>query len=104
MYFGSSSGRAGKGALAPFPPATPASPFVSAFVLALTDRDGAWAVEWFTSPRQYSPVLRLDSEPAAKPGATTLSGDDTQARWFDGGATHAFRTDTGQHTWTNNNY
>ncbi|KAA0917056.1 hypothetical protein FQ137_12530 [Dietzia sp. ANT_WB102] len=69
-------------------------------VLALTDRDGAWAVEWFTAPRQYSPVLRLDSEPAKKPGLTTLSGDDTQARWFDGASTHAFKTDSGQHAWT----
>ncbi|UVE94822.1 PQQ-like beta-propeller repeat protein [Dietzia sp. B32] len=69
-------------------------------VLALTSRDGAWAVEWFTAPRQYSPVLRLDSEPAMKPGVPTLSADETQARWYDGASTHAFRTDTGQHSWT----
>ena len=69
-------------------------------VLALTDRGGDWAVEWFTSPRQYSPVLPLDSEPAAKPDVSTLSGDDTQARWYDGAATHAFRVDTGRHSWT----
>lgn len=69
-------------------------------VLALTDRNGTWAVEWFTSPRQYSPVLRLDSEPAMKPGAPTVSGDDAQARWYDGDATHAFRNDNGQYSWT----
>lgn len=69
-------------------------------VLALTDRGGDWAVEWFTDPRRYTPVLALASEPAVKPGPAGLSGDDTQARWFDGDATHAFRTDTGLHTWT----
>lgn len=69
-------------------------------VLALTDRAGDWAVEWFLAPRQYSPVLRLGSEPALKPGGPALAGDDTQARWYDGASTHAFRTDTGQHAWT----
>lgn len=69
-------------------------------VLALTDRGGAWAVEWFTSPRDYAPVLPLPAEPAAKPDPRTVAGDDTQARWFDGTATHAFSAVTGAHSWT----
>ncbi|MGN0102105.1 MAG: hypothetical protein ACI39C_14305 [Dietzia sp.] len=69
-------------------------------VLALTDRGGAWAVEWFTGPRDYTPVLALPAAPALTPGRATLAGDDTQARWFDGEATHAFSTSTGAHAWT----
>ena len=30
---------------------------------ALPDRGGAWAVEWFTSPRDYAPVLPLPAAP-----------------------------------------
>ena len=69
-------------------------------VLALTDRGGDWAVEWFTAPRDYVPVLTLPAEPAVKPDAATLTGDDAQARWFDGSATHAFSATTGAHSWT----
>lgn len=78
------------------------------WVLAVTDegtlglvRRGAdWAVEWFTSPERYSPVLMLPGEPALTPAQETLAGDDTQLRWFDGAATHAFDLTTGTHAWT----
>lgn len=68
--------------------------------LGLTRRGADWAVEWFTSPERYSPVLILPGEPALAPTPETLAGDDKQLRWFDGTATHAFDLTTGTYTWT----
>lgn len=68
--------------------------------LALTRRGADWAVEWFTSPEHYSPVLMLPGEPTITPTPDTLSGDDTQLRWFDGISTHAFDLTSGTYAWT----
>ena len=68
--------------------------------LGLTRRGADWAVEWFTSPGQYSPVLTLPGEPALMPAPGSLAADDTQLRWFDGTATHAFELTTGTFAWT----
>ena len=69
-------------------------------VLALQERGATWSVEWFTSPTEHTTVLDLQSEPARKPSPESLSGDDSQARWFDGSATHAFDHATGAHVWS----
>ena len=68
--------------------------------LGLTRRGDDWAVEWFTSPTDYSPVLTLPGEPRRLPSPSALAGDDKQLRWFDGAATHAFDLDTGAYVWT----
>lgn len=68
--------------------------------LALTRRGADWAVEWFTAPTSYSPVLRLPGAPELVPGPAGLAGDGEQLRWFDGAATHAFDLATGTLTWT----
>lgn len=69
-------------------------------VLALAERRGNWAVEWFTGPTEYTEVLRLEDEPALKPTAESLSGDNEQSRWFDGRNTHGFHSTTGRFQWT----
>lgn len=68
--------------------------------LALARRGDAWAVEWFTAPESYSPVLVLPAEPTLTPSPATVSGDDTQLRWFDGASTHAFDLASGAFAWT----
>lgn len=69
-------------------------------VLALTERGSRWAVEFFTGPTESTHVVDLPHAPAHLPGPETLSGDDVQARWFDGDATHAFDIVTGRHLWS----
>lgn len=69
-------------------------------VLALQNVGPRWSVEWFTSPTVHSTVLDLPSEPTHKPSPETLSGDRSQARWFDGATTHAFDLNNGRHTWS----
>lgn len=68
--------------------------------LALTRRGGDWAVEWFTAPGQYSPVLLLPGAPAGTPSPESVSGDGEQLRWFDGVDTHAFDISSGAHSWS----
>lgn len=69
-------------------------------VLALRNQGAGWTVDWFTSPTEHRAVLVLDGEPAQKPSLDTVSGDDRQARWFDGGRTHAFDTSSGAPQWS----
>lgn len=69
-------------------------------VLALSERNDDWAVEWFTSPTASTTVLALSSPPTSLPSAETLAGDGLQARWFDGHTTHAFDALTGAHSWS----
>ena len=68
--------------------------------LALTRRGTAWAVEWFTSPVEFAPVLPLPAQPQHLPSQAAVSGDNTQLRWFDGAATHAFDLEAGIYQWT----
>lgn len=68
--------------------------------LALTRRGTAWAVEWFTSPVEFAPVLPLPAQPQHLPSQAAVSGDNTQLRWFDGAATHAFDLESGIYQWT----
>lgn len=69
-------------------------------VLALSRRGPDWAVERYTSPTEHSTVLELATAPTHMPSPETRSGDDAQARWFDGRTTHAFDTVTGAHAWS----
>lgn len=69
-------------------------------VLALGNWGSTWSVEWFTSPSEHSTILELPAEPALKPSPESISGDGTQARWFDGATTHAFDAATGAHAWS----
>lgn len=69
-------------------------------VVALTERGSRWAVEFFTGPTESTHVLDLPHAPAELPGPDALSGDDVQARWFDGDTTHAFDRTTGRHLWS----
>ncbi|MDV8000861.1 PQQ-binding-like beta-propeller repeat protein [Rhodococcus sp. IEGM 1408] len=68
-------------------------------VLALRNQGADWTVDWFTSPTQRQTVLILGGEPARKPSLDTVSGDDGQARWFDGAQAHAFDTSSGAQLW-----
>lgn len=68
--------------------------------LALTQRGAEWAVEWFTAPDRYSPVLPLPGEPAHLPTQDAVSGDLSQLRWFDGASTHAFDIEQGTFAWS----
>ncbi|WP_010541992.1 PQQ-binding-like beta-propeller repeat protein [Dietzia alimentaria] len=71
-------------------------------VLALAERRGTWAVEWFTGPTEHTVVMPIDGEPEFKPESAALSGDNEQSRWFDGRSTHAFDSKTGRYKWTIN--
>lgn len=68
--------------------------------LGLTRRGADWAVEWFTAPDQYTPVLPLPGEPALLPTPDAVAGDLRQLRWFDGQTTHAFDLDAGTFAWS----
>lgn len=69
-------------------------------VLALRNQGADWTVEWFISPTEHRTVLALDGEPALKPSPDTVSGDTSQARWFDGSRAHAFDSTSGAPLWT----